>query len=249
MFEESINIEEIVKLPYLSFPGRVQVITEEGEEFDEAIAYLSSREILGFDTETRPCFSPNQPRSQVSLLQLSSGERAFLFRLKTLKLKEALRDVLSNPNILKIGAAVKDDIRALQRLGFFNPAGFVDLQQIVWQWGVRDKSVKKMSALILGVRISKTQQLSNWEAPVLSESQIKYAATDAWVCEEMYKKLQQSEKNPLPPDPLPEPKVVEPATSVEPVKESKPKCKNKRKYKKKKKKTSSNNDQTHTEKR
>ena len=73
----------------------------------------------------------------------------------------------------------------------------MDLQKIVWEYGIKDKSVKKMTAIILGFRISKTQQLSNWEAEALSESQCKYAATDAWVCREMYLKLMKSEKNPL----------------------------------------------------
>ncbi len=200
MFAESISIDDIVKLEYASFPGKVTVIEEDGPAFEEAVEYLSQCQLLGFDTETRPCFSPVQPRSEVSLLQLSSGNRAFLFRLKNLKLKHRLRKILSNPDILKVGAAVRDDIRGLQRLGQFEPAGFVDLQQIIWQWGVRDKSVKKMAAIILGVRISKTQQLSNWEAANLSESQIKYAATDAWVCETMYLKLLESEKHPLPPE-------------------------------------------------
>lgn len=198
MFAESIDIDDIVKLEYASFPGRVTVIEEDGPAFEEAVAYLSQCRLLGFDTETRPCFSPLQPRSEVALLQLSGGDRAFLFRLKSLKLKHRLRKILSDPDILKVGAAVRDDIRGLQRLGQFEPAGFVDLQQIIWQWGIRDKSVKKMAAIILGVRISKTQQLSNWEAVRLSESQIKYAATDAWVCETMYLKLMESEKHPLP---------------------------------------------------
>ena len=97
-----------------------------------------------------------------------------------------------------MGAAIHDDIRGLQKLNDFRADGFVDLQKIVADYGIRDKSVKKMTAIILGFRISKTQQLSNWEAEELSESQCKYAATDAWVCREMYIKLMNSEKNPLP---------------------------------------------------
>ena len=104
---------------------------------------------------------------------------------------------VADKNIIKVGAAIHDDIRGLQKLNGFEPGGFVDLQKIVWEWGIRDKSVKKMSAIILGFRISKTQQLSNWEAEKLSEQQCRYAATDAWVCREMYLKLRKSEKNPL----------------------------------------------------
>ena len=108
-----------------------------------------------------------------------------------------LCNLLADPKILKIGAAIHDDIRGLQRKHDFTPAGFVDLQKIVWEWGIRDKSVKKMAAIIMGIRISKTQQLSNWEAEILTEPQCKYAATDAWVCREMYIRLMRAEKNPM----------------------------------------------------
>ena len=109
-----------------------------------------------------------------------------------------LCSLLADKKIIKVGAAIHDDIRGLQKLSEFQPGGFIDLQKIVCEYGIRDKSVKKMTAIILGFRISKTQQLSNWEAEHLSESQCKYAATDAWVCREMYIRLMNSEKNPLP---------------------------------------------------
>ena len=108
-----------------------------------------------------------------------------------------LCNLMASDKIIKVGAAIHDDIRGLQKKHDFQPSSFVDLQKIVCEWGIRDKSVKKMAAIILGFRVSKTQQLSNWEAGVLSESQCRYAATDAWVCREMYLKLLASEKNPL----------------------------------------------------
>ena len=197
MYIESITPKELEGLEYVSFPGKIQVIDSVGAEFNRAIAYLRSQKIIGFDTETRPCFAQNQPRYGVALLQLSGPEKAYLFRINKIGMHRRLCTILANPKILKIGAAVHDDIRGLQKHRDFVPAGFVDLQKIVWEWGIRDKAVKKMSAIILGYRISKTQQLSNWEADVLSESQCKYAATDAWVCREMYLKLMRSEKNPL----------------------------------------------------
>ena len=197
MYIETITPAELEKLEYASFPGKIQVIDSVGADFNRAIAYLRSQKIIGFDTETRPCFTQNQPRYGVALLQLSGPEKAFLFRVNKIGMHRRLCNLLANPKILKIGAAVHDDIRGLQKLRDFKAAGFVDLQKIVWEWGIRDKAVKKMSAIILGYRISKTQQLSNWEADVLSEQQCKYAATDAWVCREMYLKLMKSEKNPL----------------------------------------------------
>ena len=197
MFVKAILPEEIEKLPRASFPGSVEVIDEVDALYRSAIEYLSSRKVLGFDTESRPTFSPNQHPYGISLLQLSSGERAFLFRIKDIGMTPELCSLLSDPDILKIGAAVTDDIRGLQKYSDFEAGGFVDLQKIVWEWGIKDKSVKKMAAITLGVKISKTQQLSNWEAQVLSDSQIMYAATDAWVCERMYSVLLESPKNPL----------------------------------------------------
>ena len=197
MFIESITPAELEKLDFASFPGKIIVIESVGAEFNRAIAYLRSQKVIGFDTETRPTFTPAQPRYNVSLLQLSGPDRAYLFRLNKMGMHRRLCNLLASEKIVKVGAAIHDDIRGLQKLHGFNPGGFVDLQKIGWEWGIRDKAVKKMSAIILGFRISKTQQLSNWEADVLSESQCKYAATDAWVCRQMYLKLLASEKNPL----------------------------------------------------
>ena len=197
MYIKSISSEDIEKLEYASFPGKITVIDSVGAEFNRAIVYLRSQKVIGFDTETRPCFGPNQPRYGVSLLQLSGPEKAFLFRVKNMGMHRRLCNLMSDKRILKVGAAIHDDIRGLQKLKEFTPGSFVDLQKIVWEYGIKDKSVKKMTAIILGFRISKTQQLSNWEAETLSESQCKYAATDAWVCREMYLKLMKSEKNPL----------------------------------------------------
>ena len=184
------------KLEFASFPGKIYVIDSVGAEFNRAIAYLRSQKIIGFDTETRPTFSQDQPRYGVALLQLSGPDKAFLFRINRMGMHRRLCNLMASDKIIKVGAAIHDDIRGLQRRHDFQPAAFVDLQKIVCEWGIRDKSVKKMAAIILGIRVSKTQQLSNWEAERLSESQCKYAATDAWVCREMYLKLLASEKSP-----------------------------------------------------
>ena len=194
MFASKITPEEIAALEYASFGGEIKVISSKGPDYDAAIRYLRRQKMIGFDTETRPTFSVHQQSNGVALLQLSGPTKAFLFRVNLMELPKSLCGIMSNPSIIKIGAAVHDDIRALQKKKNFKAAGFVDLQRIVEQWGIMDKSVKKMAAIILGVRISKAQQLSNWEAPELSESQQKYAATDAWICLKMYKKLLVSEK-------------------------------------------------------
>lgn len=198
-FIENILPETIETMPLASFPGDICVIDSLSEDYRKAIRYLKRQKILGFDTETKPCFTPHTPNPGVALLQLSGGGKAFLFRIKSLKMQRALCNILANPNIVKVGAATTDDVRGLQRYAKFKPASFVDLQKIVPEWGIRDKSVKKMAAIILGVKVSKTQQLSNWEADTLSEPQQKYAATDAWICREMYMKLMHTELKPLAP--------------------------------------------------
>lgn len=200
MFKISVDSAEIEGLPVGSFPGEIKIIDKPGLEYEKAIFYLRRQKIIGFDTESRPVFSPGQHNHGVALLQLSGPRKAYLFRVQFLGMRRSLCSVLSNKNIIKVGAAVLDDVRGLQRLRKFSPAGFVDLQSIAWEWGIRDKSVKKLAANILGCRISKAQQLSNWEAESLSPSQCRYAATDAWVCREMYLKLLECEKHPLTPE-------------------------------------------------
>ena len=200
MYKISVTKEEIEALELASFPGQIYVIDHCGRDFRRAIDYLKKQQIIGFDTESRPSFSLDQPHYGVSLLQLSGPDKAFLFRVKKMGVQKKLCKILADDKILKIGAAVNDDIRGLKRHTGFDAKAFVDLQKLVWEYGIKDKSVKKMAAIILGVKISKTQQLSNWEADTLSEAQQLYAATDAWVCREMYLKLMRSEKNPLSPE-------------------------------------------------
>lgn len=235
MYKISILPEEIEKMPLGSFPGKIQVIDKNGIDFVRAIAYLGTQRVIGFDTETRPVFSPGQHHNHVALLQLSGAERAYLFRVGTMGMRKLLCAIMANPRIIKVGAAVHDDVRGLQYYQKFEAKGFIDLQKIAYEWGIRDKSVKKLAANILGVKISKSQQLSNWEAEELSPAQQMYAATDAWVCREMYLKLLKSEKHPLtpeelnPPQPQPAPQPKKEAAPAAPAEgEDKPKPKKRR---------------------
>lgn len=191
-FVESITPEELEGMDYISFPGRIHIITKTGEEFDKAIEHLSSKRIIGFDTETKPLFQPHQKRCHTALLQLSSETDAYLFRLNRMGIPDELAEILADPSITKVGAAVTDDVHGLQYYNQFDGARFMDLQKFAERFGIKDKSVKKLSAIILGRKVSKTQQLSNWEADKLSEAQQMYAATDAWVCLAMYKRLLES---------------------------------------------------------
>ena len=233
-------------MPLGAFPGKIQVIERTGLEFLRAVAYLHSQEIIGFDTETRPVFSPGHHHNHVALLQLSGPDKAFLFRVGKMGMPKLLCRLMANPHILKIGAAVHDDVCGLQYYRRFEAQGFVDLQKIACEWGIRDKSVKKLAANILGMRISKSQQLSNWEAEDLSAPQRMYAATDAWVCREMYLKLLGSEKHPLTPEQLnpPQPQQQQACPAPDPAE---PSAKKKRRRRRRSKAKSAPEDAARTE--
>ena len=194
-YASTITSKELEVLEFASFAGTIKVVEAKGELFDEAIEYLSSQKMIGFDTETKPCFVPKVPRNKMAILQLSGEDRAYIFRLQQIGVPNRLAAILANANILKIGAAVHDDIKGLREYNNFQPDGFVDLQKLAGEYGIEEKSVRKMAAIILGKRVSKSQQLSNWESAQLSEAQLKYAAIDAWICREMYIRLLENGKN------------------------------------------------------
>lgn len=177
------------------FEGKT-IVVDNSEKCAKAIAYLSQQKILGFDTETRPAFSRIESQTRkVALLQLSDDKRAYLFRLNKIGLPESICNLLADPKVIKIGAAIHDDIKTLQRLTPFLPESFIDIQKVVEQYGfVQYKALKTLSELILNATISKNQRLSNWERPDLSDAQQRYAATDAWICREIYLKLQDMRK-------------------------------------------------------
>jgi Ribonuclease D len=186
-FKPNIEKEELDQLPFFHFEGKIIPIATE-EEAIEAATFLLKKSALGFDTETRPSFRKGR-NNQVALLQLSTAEEAFLFQLSNIGIPQPLKAVLSSEKILKIGVGIKDDIRSLRALSEFLPANFLDLQNYSGSFGIEGKSLKKLSAIVLGVRISKAQQLTNWENPILTEAQKRYAATDAYMCLQIYNKL------------------------------------------------------------
>lgn len=187
-----ISKEELNELPVESFNGEIIVVDYE-RDAKKIVHILKRADVLGFDTETRPTFKKGI-KNNVALLQLSTEKTAFIFRLKKMGLPDCLKEILADPNIIKAGVAIKDDILALKKLGRFNPSGFVEIQDWVKDFEIENFGLKKLSGLLLGFRISKAQQTSNWEADQLTEAQIRYAATDAWVSLEIYNKLKELEK-------------------------------------------------------
>jgi len=184
---ENIDDETLKTLPVKSFDGDIFMIDTE-EKAERAGSLLMHEAMLGFDTETKPSFRKGRIH-QVALLQLATSDRAFLFRLNKIRLPGFLIRILEDPSCLKVGVAIKDDLKSLIRLRSFTPAGFVELQDYVKNHGIADNGLKKLTANVLGFRISKRNQTSNWEQDVLTEDQLRYAATDAWTCLEIYRKL------------------------------------------------------------
>lgn len=190
-FQPTISNEQTAELPSARFDGQIVIVDRE-EQIEKVCRDLAAQPIIGFDTETRPSFKAGVT-NKVALLQLSTPERCYLIRLCRTKLHNALLKILSNPNIIKIGADVLGDLRSLHALRHFHERGFIDLQQIAPAWGIEEKSLRKMSAIVLGQRVSKAQRLSNWEASTLTPQQQMYAATDAWVCIKIYERLMSTE--------------------------------------------------------
>ena len=186
-FTDKISNEETAQLPAIEFGGRICIIDHE-RDIVEACKVLAAEPVIGFDTETRPSFRPGVT-FRVSLLQLSTPTVCYLFRLNRIPLAQPILQLLENKQVLKVGADVAGDLRALHQIRHFREAGFIDLQSIAPQWGIGEKSLRKLSAIVLGQRVSKAQRLSNWEAATLTDKQQLYAATDAWVCTRIYEKL------------------------------------------------------------
>ena len=177
----------------MQFPGRVFVIYTETEA-NKAVEFLKSQSIVGVDTETRPSFKKGTSH-KVALLQISTTDTCFLFRLNQIGMPEALQEFLMS-DVLKIGLSLKDDFMMLKRRKDVHAeeGNWIELQDYVSRFGIEDRSLQKIFANLFGQKISKSQRLSNWEAETLSESQIKYAATDAWACVEIYNCLEEMER-------------------------------------------------------
>ena len=186
-FRSKISKEELSALPRSGFKGKIINVVNK-HQLHKVIPFLKEQKVLGFDTETKPSFKKGR-NNTVSLLQLAVSDIAFIFRLRSTGLPKELIHILADDSILKVGVAIHDDIKALQNLRFFRPGGFLELQSFVKEFGIENFSLKKLCGIVLGIRISKKQQLSDWSNPILTEAQQEYAATDAWAAFEIFMTL------------------------------------------------------------
>lgn len=182
-FDKSI----INSLPLVTFPGKIIVVLNEYEA-DRAVEYLLSCDVLGVDTETRPAFRKGN-NHKVALLQVATRKECFLFRLNHLGLPKSLLRLLSNKQVPMVGLSWHDDLMSLHRREQLEPGWFIDIQDIIGNLGIVDKSLQKLYANLFGEKISKRQRLTNWEADVLTDRQKEYAAIDAWACIKLYDEI------------------------------------------------------------
>ncbi|WP_420577929.1 3'-5' exonuclease [Ekhidna sp.] len=188
-FAEHITKEDMRELPLLAFEENIHVVETE-KACNEAVKKLRNFDVLGFDTEKKPTFNKGE-YNHTAMVQLSTMEDAYLFRLNVMGYPSSLFELMSNSSILKLGISIDDDLKDLKKARKFKPKNFTDLNDVVRDLGVKHMGVKKLAAVVLGARISKNQQVTNWEAKTLTEAQQKYAATDAWICLAIHEELVQ----------------------------------------------------------
>lgn len=189
IFQEYVTPEEVNALPLTYYNGKI-VLVNKADSVQAAVDEIGKFPVLGFDTETKPTFIKGQ-FYHISLIQLAIPGKVFLFRINHTGFTQPLIDLFSNEKILKVGVGLRDDIIGLQKIHNFEPAGFEELHKYVVDLGVRNTGLRKLAAILMKVRISKGQQTSNWENVILSKNQQSYAATDAWICLEMYNLLEE----------------------------------------------------------
>ena len=179
--------KSIAQLPTVTFPGKTVVVMSESEA-ENAVHFLLSQDILGVDTETRPSFKKGETH-MVSLLQVSTSNVCFLFRLNHIGITPAILRLLENKAVPMVGLSLHDDMLSLHKRVAFTPGYFIDLQDLVGELGIEDLSLQKLYANLFHQKISKRQRLTNWDSDVLNDKQKAYAALDAWACINLYKEI------------------------------------------------------------
>lgn len=187
MYQPTITNDEVNSLPLEKFEGEI-ILINDLSGVKEACDYLKEEPVLGFDTESKPAFRKGE-YNPVALIQLATSQKVFLFRVNLIGVPRELSELLTSTEIIKVGAGIRDDLSELRRLANIEPQGFLELGSAASLANIEQKGLRKLGAIVLGFRISKAAQVSNWEREELTEQQISYAATDAWVSLKVYERL------------------------------------------------------------
>lgn len=191
LYPRRVNADMLQCLPIVAYRGEI-ILVEDDDRLDAVLPEILRERVLGFDTETRPNFSRNK-HYLVSILQLCGAKKVWIIRLEPLKHRLSdIYEILENPAIKKVGLAVHGDILSLKERWLFSPAGFVDIAQSTKGIGVINTGMKNLAALVLGERISKSAQLTNWASDSLTKKQLEYAATDAWISRRLFLEVKKS---------------------------------------------------------
>ena len=192
MLKSKITKEEINLLPIVVFEGKITLV-DDLSKVHPAIEELRKAKVVGLDTETKPSFTRGTFH-KVSLVQISTLNHCFLFRLNLIGFPPALAEFLTDIRIKKIGLSLRDDFNGLNKHHKFLPENIVDIQSIAQSYGIMELSLQKIYAILFDKKISKSQRLTNWESPELTEQQQRYAATDAWASLQIYLQLMRENK-------------------------------------------------------
>ena len=221
VIQRKIDKSTVKDLEKEVFGGRIHVIYTE-QETEKAVAFLMDHPIVGIDTETKPSFTKGKV-NKVALMQISTEECCFLFRLNRIGFPKPLINLLESKDTVKVGLSLHDDFAGLRKRSKVNPEAVIELQDYVRAFGIKDQSLQKIYAILFNRRISKSQQLSNWESDTLTNGQQSYAATDAWACLKIYDKLQELKRTgdfELAPEIEEEPKEAKKPTAKTTIKET-----------------------------
>ena len=187
MINLTITREELNELPIGGWEGET-ILIDIPEDVASAIQAINKETIIGIDTETRPAFKKGVVY-RISLIQIATRDCVYLFRINRVGLSAGLIKVFESEEIMKVGIDLNYDINLLKHFKRFTPQNLIELNSYCKQKGFLVMGLRKLSALILGIRISKRQQTSNWEAETYTQAQIRYAATDAWACRALFVRL------------------------------------------------------------
>ena len=181
--------EEIARLAIREYEGTIRLVAS-AQDLERAIQVIRGEQVVGLDTETKPTFRKGQFYLPC-LVQIATASVVYLFQLKRMEFSGTLVEVLENPALIKAGIGLANDFSKLKRVFPFEPQNIIDLSLVAQQHGIQQSGVRNLAGQLLGFRVTKRSATSNWARPRLTPKQIVYAATDAWVCRELFLRFQQ----------------------------------------------------------